>query len=343
MGNDTIEPSVHSGLLKHFERRKSRHSWSERWAVLGSESLRLFTNHESFLSASGEPKIIQLTADTFCDSVYVNGQNVQFKICAGDTFMFKCESESVRQEWLAKLEMVLSGFCRQNCFHCSGKYAQISVSSGNGSADRSRQNCADNLYIKPGEIIQDTLNSKRTNSQRNSTGCEDQITSKSPLKIYDTEQNVFSSFSKTKKTARTKSESDEITVNMNAVQGRLQSPSNVGQSVKSEKSPKNSFGYSFEADDMDRITTSPLTLFDAEHKRFSTFSKRFSLKRERVMTEFANPGFVLEDQNFPTDPQIPKTISKVYGESIFIVFPHFPGLYFTFFICFARACGRNVR
>lgn len=321
MSNETTRQLVHSGSLEFFERRKSRHCWSERWGVLGPESLRLFTNYESFLNVSEEPKLIQLTADTFYESVHIHGQSCQFKICSGDTFMFKCKSESVRQEWLAKLGMVLSGFCRKNCFHCNGKYARISIPSDNGSTDRSRQNSTDNMYSNAGEIIQDTLNSERTNIQRNSTGCEDHITLKSPLKIYDKEQSVFSSFNKTDKAARTQSETDVVTVNRNAVQEHLQSNTQVKQSMKSEKSPKNSFGYSFEADHMDNITRSSLTLFDTEHKRFSTFSKRSSLKRERPMTQFVNPGFVLEDQSFETHgPQIPKTISKVYGEYIFVTF-----------------------
>ena len=335
MSNEYIRHSIHFGSLNLFERRKSRHCWSECWAVLGSDSLRLFTNHESFLNASEEPKLIQLTADTFCESVHINGKNCQFKICSGDTFMFKCESESVRQEWLAKLGMVLSGFCRNNCFHCNGKYAGISITSDNGSTHRSRQNSEDKMYSLAGEIIQGTFNSECTNTQRNSTGCEDHITLKSPLKIYDTEENVFSSFNKTDKKARTQSETDAVTVNVNAVQEHLQCNTQVGQSMKSEKSPKNSFGYSFEADNADNITRSSLTLFDTEHKRFSTFSKRSSLKRERPVTQFANPGFVLEDQSFATDgPPIPKTISKVYGESIFITFSHFSE--FVYLRCHVR-------
>jgi hypothetical protein len=317
MSNERGQDSIHSGPVKLFEKRKSRHLWTERWAILESDSLRLFANHESFLKASEEPKLIQLTADTFCQSMHKSGQNFQLKIRSGDTFMFQCKSEPSRQEWLSKLGVVLSGFCRKNCFHCSDEHAHISIKSESECTDKSSQSSTDGLYSQPGEIIQ----------SRHSTGCEDQITLNSPLKIYDTEQNIFSSFSKTEK-ARAESQTDALTVNVDLFQ-RSQSAIQLGQAMKNEKSPKskNSFGYSLiEGDNTDSVTTSTssLKLFDSEHKRFSTFSKRFSLKRP--MSDFVNPNFVLEDENLTTElPEIPNRISKVYGEFLYY-------LYFRVFI-----------
>ena len=314
MSNETGQDTVHSGSLKLFERRKSRHSWTERWAVLGCNSLRLFTNYESFSNASDEPKLIQLTADTFCQSVEKNNQTFQFKIYNGEAFIFRCESELTRQEWLSKLGMVLSGFCRKNCFHCSEE-PRISIKSESVSTDKSSQSSADGIYRQPGDILQSTFNSAGTNISRHSTGV-DQITLKSPLKIHDTEQNVHSSFNKTGIT-RSKSQTDAVTVNVDDIQ-RPQNVSQIGQAMKNEKSPKNSFGYSFEADFADSGTPSSLKLFDSQNKRFSTFSKRSSLKRERPMTEFANPNFVIEDESFKAEfPAIPKRISKVYGKLLF--------------------------
>ena len=315
MNNECEKDTIHSGSLKRFEKRKSRHAWTERWAVLGSNSLRLFTNYESFLDATEEPKLIMLTADTLCESVNKKGQAFQFKIYNGDTFVFRCESESSRQEWLSKLGMVLSGLCRNSCFHCSGKCDQrISIISDSGYSDRSSQSSIDGSYSLPGDIVQSTFNSKSTNISRHSTGYEDQITVKSPLKIYDTDQKASSSFNKTE------NQTDGVAVNVDDTQSS-KTVSHFGQEMKNEKSPKNSFGYSFETDATDNVTASSLKLFDNQKKRFSTFSKRSSLER----FDFANPNFEPENESFATElPEIPKRISKVYGM-------FFSSLYFRVF------------
>jgi hypothetical protein len=325
MSNELQKDLIHSGALKSFEKRKSRHSWTERWAVLDSNSLRLFTNYESFLNASDEPKLIKLTADTFCEGVDKNGQTFQFKICHhGDTFVFRCESESSRQEWLSKLGMVISNFCRNSCFHCRGECdPRISIISDGGYSDRSSQSSQDGTYSQPGDIIQSAFNSRSTNISRHSTGYEDQVTLKSPLKIYDTDQSVYSSFNKTEK-AGTEYQTVGATVNVDGIQAP-KSPFKIGQAMKNEKSPKNSFGYSFETDVTDNVTTSSLKIFDNQKKRFSTFSKRASLKRDQTTSLFANPGFEQEDgSSESTFPEIPKRISMVDGKFLMsCIFPHF--------------------
>ena len=312
MTNEAGTDLIHSGSLKLFERRKSRNSWTEYWVVLGGDSLRIFTSHESFLNASEEPMLIRLAADSSCESVNRNNRDFQFKIYAGDCFVFKCNTEHVRQEWLSKLQIILSNFCRKSCFHCSDvEHARISIQSDSGLGDLSSQKPEDNLYNEPGEIIQNTSNTTSTNSSRNSTGGEDQITLNSPLKIYDSEQRVYSSFNKNEN-IKVESKTDAVTESTASKQGAFEG------AMKNEKSPKNSFGYIFDGpDNADNVTPSSLKLFECEKKkRFSTFSKT-SLKRKQPAKEFVNPNFVLDDEDFAADvPEIPKRISKVYGKHL---------------------------
>lgn len=294
---------IHSGQLKLFEKRKSHHAWSELWAVLANESLRLFTNHESYLQHSVEVKLIRLTAGTTVCQSDIH-KHFQFKICSCDaTFMFECESESARQGWLNKLKMVISGFCRKKCFHCNEKCLVPTRMSDSESTAKSSQSCGKGVDSQIALSNQSSFTSSNANNSRRR--CEDQITLNSPLKIYDTEENEFSSFERTK--CQTSFQ-------------RPRSPIKFGQTMECDKKiMKNNFGYSFETDSTtDDVKNSSLKLFESQNKvskRFSTFLKRSSLKHGQHMTEFANPNFVLEDEKYTTEfVEIPKEISKVYGE-----------------------------
>lgn len=304
---------IHSGSLKLFEKKKSRHMWTKYWAILGTNSLRLFTNHESSLNGSVEQQLILITADSFCQSVNKNDQTFQFKITSGETFVFKCETESARQVWLDYLEKILASFCRNTCFHCRDDDALSEINSANG--DASRNSITENVYNQPGEIVSEsTFNAARANNPKNSAGNGDQITINSPLKVYDAEENIFKSFNKIE-SAKCESEMGAVITNSRALKSSQSAPQ-INPKLKNQKSPKNSFGYTFETEPADRVSTSSLQLFDASIKRFSTFSKQ-SLKRQRPLTDFANPSFILDDTNLQQDlPEIQKRISKDYGESL---------------------------
>lgn len=292
-----------SGLLKLLEQGKT---WTEYWTVLGSDTLRLYTNYESFQGGLQEAHVIQLTPQTYCGALHRSSHSYHFKVSVeASLYRFKCASAFLRQHWLDKLTSTLRSFCRKTCFHC---YEPKSLEIKKAADDAVDCTSISSEVGASGESLgEDSLGrceniAKVSSGDVNTDMPEDPITTP-VLKLFDSQENRSSSFSCYSKKENTRANAEPEDDTKRSSEHEL-----------SRASRRNSFGLTFvstlEPALGDRNSTSSLKIFDFQDDGFSTFSKSDGDNSPRK--GLVNSAFILEDTKI--GPRISKRISTQYGK-----------------------------
>ena len=312
---DLARPGL-SGLLKLFEPRGR--TWTEYWTVLESDTLRLYTNYESFQGRLKETHAIQLTPQSYCGALHRSSHSYHFKVCvASNLYRFKCASSFLRQHWLDTLTLVLRSFCRNTCFHCY-EPKSLDVKEAGGGVDCTSVANDVSLEVGPNDSLggEDSLD-RRENIAKDSSGAvnidvtEDQVTTP-PLKLFASQENRSYSFSCYSKKGETQADAGLANDAESSSEREVSRASRSGHSTPI----RNSFGLplvcTVEPELGQRNSTSSLKIFDYQDDCVSTFSK--STGDDSPRPGSVNSAFVLEDTRI--GPGISKRSSTQYGKGI---------------------------
>lgn len=283
------------GILSLCKLRKSQRSWLELWAVVSIDALRLYSTNESYSKGAKETKQIPFTTETFC-YIVENRPRFQFKVKNNnETFLFKCKSKSSRQQWLDCLDEIFATYRRNNFFHCEKDCER----------GRSLKNCE---REKNGEMIEH-LQSRSAGNFVNTRSSDRISLQNSPKETNDIDQLLLT------KSRTFHNESPEG--NTVVIRG-FQSVSSMEQVKAEQEKPPENFDCALETISATDITQkSSCMLFKTESKTFSTFGKKSSQKCNRPLSQFINPTFSLDEEDFSLSfeelTQIQTEVSKSKG------------------------------
>lgn len=314
--------SLYSGKLQLLEQGRT---WTEYWAVLEHAALRLYASEEYFKAGSEEVRLIPLSQHFQYEPLHRSSYSYHFRLCVDSSiYHFKCASVFVRQQWLGRLKYVSQSFCRKSCFHCYKSDCETNRKSSDHreSVNISIQGSSEVTFESEQE---DSLASEENTNDihsPNDTGTVSEYQVTSPLlKLFHSQENLVSSFTTGLKERKVRSKTESKNGYFTLQDSKHRSSSSEPEDTSANEHEnsmvfENSSGIpSIDGDPefVDRVTTSPLKIFDPQDHHFSTFLIKSNKGKTPPKPGFVNPVYISEDSD--SSPKISKRLSKQFGES----------------------------